>query len=158
MKITLVILATLFVGIVAGQTKSDTAAINPNYDKVLATRLGGDDYGMKSYFLVILTTGENKTADKKEIAESFRGHMENIHNLVKDGKLVVAGPLGKNDLNYRGIFILQDVKTPGEATALLQKDPAVQKGLLDFIILPWYGSAALPEYLPLSEKIWKLKP
>ncbi len=24
-------------------------------------------------------------------------------------------------------------------------------------IFAWYGSAALPEYLPFSDKIWKLK-
>jgi uncharacterized protein YciI len=83
--------------------------------------------------------------------------MDNIGRLVDEGKLVVAGPLGKNDLTYRGIFIL-NVKTVEEATELLQSDPAVKDGLLAAELLPWYGSAALGEYLPYSDKIWKLKP
>ncbi len=35
----------------------DTLKTNPKYDKILADKLGGDEYGMKSYFLVILKTG-----------------------------------------------------------------------------------------------------
>lgn len=143
-----------------GQSNSekDTLISNPNYNKTLAEKLGGDDYGMKSYFLVILKSGTNATMDKKLIAESFRGHMNNINRLVAEGKLIVAGPLGKNDNNYRGIFILNNLKTIEEAKELLQTDLAIKIGLLDYEIFTWYGSAALPEYLPFSEKIWKLKP
>lgn len=153
---------TLFIttGFLFGQSKSeiDTLITNPNYDKALAEKLGGDDYGMKSYFLVILKTGANSTADKKLISESFRGHMDNINRLVKDGKLIVAGPLGKNENNYRGIFILNNLKTIEDAKELLQTDLAIKNGLLDFDIFTWYGSAALPEYLPYSDRIFKVKP
>jgi uncharacterized protein YciI len=83
--------------------------------------------------------------------------MDNIKRLVDEGKLVVAGPLGKNDNTYRGIFIL-DVATIEEAQSLLQTDPAVKEGLLDAELYKWYGSAALPEYLPASDKVWKSKP
>ena len=38
---------------------------NPNYDKLLADSLDGDDYGMKAYILVILKTGPNNIEDKK---------------------------------------------------------------------------------------------
>ena len=86
-------------------SKPETPAVNPNYDKVLAEKLRADDYGMKSYFLVILKTGTNTTASKDLITKSFRGHMDNINKLVKEEKLCVAGPLGKNDKAYRGIFI-----------------------------------------------------
>ena len=84
--------------------------------------------------------------------------MNNMKRLVKEGKLIVAGPFGKNDKNYRGLFILDNIKTIEEAKELLQSDPAINCGLLDFEILPWYGSAALPEYLPLSDKIWITNP
>lgn len=131
---------------------------NPNYDEELAKQLGGDDYGMKSYFLVILKTGNNTTADKEQINASFRGHLENINKLVEQEKLVVAGPLGKNDQQYRGIFILNNITTTEEAQELLDTDPAIKNGLLDYDIFTWYGSAALPEYLPVSDKIWKLQP
>jgi uncharacterized protein YciI len=130
---------------------------NPAYDPALAEKLGADDYGMKSYMLVILKTGNNKTTDKAFIDSCFRGHMENIGRLVDDNKLIVAGPLGKNESSYRGIFIL-NVATTEEAKFLLQTDPAINENLLAADIYKWYGSAALPLYLPDSEKIWKVKP
>lgn len=136
----------------------DTALINPNYDKSLAEKLGADDYGMKSYFLVILKTGPNTSTDKNLITESFKGHMDNIHRLVEEGKLIVAGPLKKNENNYRGIFILNAVNSVEEAKTLLQTDLAIKNGLLDYEIYTWYGSAALKEYLPAAEKITKIKP
>lgn len=87
------------------QNSKDSTTSNPNYDKTLAEKLGGDDYGMKSYFFVILKTGTNTTTDKELVNESFRGHLDNIHQLVKENKLIVVGPLGKNEHNYRGVFI-----------------------------------------------------
>ena len=143
-----------------GQSSSikDTLISNPNYNKVLAEKLSGDEYGMKNYFLVILKTGENTTMTKELISESFRGHMKNINRLVEEKKLIIAGPLGKNENNYRGIFVLNNVKSIQEAKDLLQTDLAVKNGLLDYEIYTWYGSAALPEYLPFSDKIWKSKP
>lgn len=159
MKYILIITATLLTNLSFGQTKleKDTINSNPNYDKVLAEKLGGDDYGMKSYFFVILKTGTNKTEDKNLISERFRGHMNNIGRLVKEGKLIVAGPFEKNDKNYRGLFILNNIKTIDKAKDMLQTDPAIKSGLLDYEIFSWYGSAALPEYLPATEKIWRKK-
>jgi uncharacterized protein YciI len=130
---------------------------NPNYDAGLAKRLGADDYGMKKFILVLLKTGENKTTEKAFIDSCFRGHMDSIGRLVKEGKLIVAGPLGKNDKTYRGIFIL-DVPTIKEAEELLQTDPAVKSNLLAAELYNWYGSAALREYLEASDKVWKIQP
>ncbi len=157
----ILILILLIITIPAfGQSKQEknTLKLNPNYDKLLAEKSGGDDYGMKSYFFVILKTGKNTGADKEVINESFKGHMENISRLVEEGKLIVAGPLGKNENNYRGIFILNNINTVEEAKELLQTDLAIKNGLLAYEIFTWYGSAALPEYLPFSDRIWKLKP
>jgi uncharacterized protein len=131
--------------------------VNPNYDSTLAKSLNADDYGMKSYILVILKSGANKSADKAMIESCFRGHISNIKRLVDEEKLIVAGPLGKNDNSYRGIFIL-NVQSIEEAEDLLQTDPAIKEKLLDADLYKWYGSAALPEYLESSDKIWKLSP
>ena len=130
---------------------------NPNYDAELAKKLGADEYGMKNYVLVILKTGENKTTDKEELNKLFRGHMENIQRLVKEGKLIVAGPFGENNLTWRGLFIF-DVQTVEEARKLVQTDPAIKAKLFDVDLVPWYGSAAISEYLPASDKIWKANP
>lgn len=145
-----IILFTFFGASALAQTE------NPKYDETLAKSLGGDDYGMKQYVLVILKTGSNTTADKETTNRLFAGHMENIGRLAKEGKLVVAGPLGKNDKTYRGIFIF-NVKTIAEAQQLLETDPAVKEKLLDAELYNWYGSAALPEYLKTHEKIEKKK-
>jgi uncharacterized protein YciI len=127
---------------------------NPNYDSTLAKKMDADDYGMKKYVLVILKTGTNTTEDKKIKDSLFAGHMDNINRLVKINKLVVAGPLVKNERTYRGIFIL-DVKTLEEANTLLETDPAIKEKLLAAELYQWYGSAALPAYLEASDKIWK---
>jgi uncharacterized protein YciI len=137
--------------------KGDTTLANPMYDAILAERLGADNYGMKGYMLVILKTGPNTTTDTQFINQSFRGHLDNINRLAQEGQLVVAGPLGRNDNNYRGIFILNATSIE-EARQLLQTDPAVAEGLLEAEIYNWYGSAALPLYLDYSDKIWKQKP
>ena len=128
---------------------------NPKYNKALAEKLGADDYGMKMYVFVILKTGPI-TADKIQTDSLFRGHMQNIGRLADAGKLVVAGPMQKNDKNYRGIFIL-NVTTLDEATLLLNTDPAVKAGLLGAELFQWYGSAALPEYLKYHEMLEKKK-
>ena len=130
---------------------------NPKFDQALATSLGADEYGMKSYVLVILKSGSNKTTNKDTLNLLFRGHMSNIQRLAEQKKLVIAGPLGNNDKNYRGIFIF-NVKTLAEAKELLITDPAVQQKLFDAEMYEWYGSAALPEYLKTHEKIEKIKP
>jgi uncharacterized protein YciI len=129
---------------------------NPKYNKALADSLGGDDYGMKMYVLVMLKTGTNTSAGKAVTDSLFRGHMANINRLAGEGKLVVAGPFRKNEKGYRGLFIF-NVKTMEEAQALLQTDPAVQAKLLDADLLPWYGSAALPLYLKMHEQVEKKK-
>lgn len=129
---------------------------NSKYDKLLADSLGSDDYGMKTYILVILKTGPNKIENKIVLDSLFKGHMENIGHLASKGKLIVAGPLGKNDKTYRGIFIL-NVKSIEEATALLETDPTIKNKVLEAELYNWYGSAALPTYLPNHEKIEKKK-
>jgi uncharacterized protein YciI len=68
----------------------------------LADKLGGDDYGMKRYFLIILKTGANTSASQQLVSDSFKGHMENINRLVAEGKLIVAGPLAENDSQLQG--------------------------------------------------------
>ena len=130
---------------------------NPKFDKALADSLGADKHGMKPYVFVILKTGPNKITDKEKLNELFRGHMSNINRLAEAGKLVVAGPFMKNDKSYRGIFIL-NAKTIAEANELLSTDPAINEKIFDTETFEWYGSAALPMYLPFHEKTEEQKP
>jgi len=124
------------------------------YDEVLAKKLGADNYGMKMYVLVMLKSGTNTTETKAKTDSLFAGHMTNMGKMVEMQKLVVAGPMGKNDKNYRGIFIL-NTKSIEEAKQLLESDPAIKAKLLEPELYNWYGSAALAEYLPFHDKIQK---
>ncbi|MBA2330566.1 MAG: hypothetical protein H0V91_13220 [Flavisolibacter sp.] len=151
MKILFAILITICFNF---QSKAQNEKVD--YDKALADSLGADDYGMKSYILIILKTGSNIIEDKAVTDSLFRGHMATINKLAKEGKLVVAGPLQKNDKTYKGIYIL-NVKTIEEANELLLTDPAIKAKILDTEIFQWYGSAALPVYLKTHDKIQKKK-
>lgn len=130
---------------------------NPNLDTNLARSLGADDYGMKKYVLVILKSGSNISESKATTDSLFAGHLDNIGRLAEMKKLIVAGPIGKNENDFRGIFIL-DVATLDEANQLLETDPAIKAKLLKPELYKWYGSAALSQYLKYDDKIWKLKP
>lgn len=126
------------------------------YDSVLAKNMGADDYGMKKYIFCILKTGENKSTDKNHRDSCFAGHMSNIGRLVEDKKLIIAGPFFKNDDDFRGLFILNSNSTK-EAEEILQTDPAIKEKYLYPILYEWYGSAALPMYIPFIESIQKTK-
>ena len=90
------------------------------------------------YWFVMIKTGPKQDFDSLAKAKLFAGHMENINRLYYDGVLKVAGPFGKNDLKWRGIFIL-DCATKEEAERFAMTDPAVAAGLFAVDIVPWYG-------------------
>jgi uncharacterized protein YciI len=130
---------------------------NPNYDSTLAARLGADEMGMKKFYLVLLRTGSAQVEDKAVRDSLFAGHFANMKRMVDQKKLIVAGPIGGNDKQLRGIFII-DAASPEEVLELLEGDLAVKAKMLEPEVYPWYGSAALPEYLPAADKIWKKSP
>jgi uncharacterized protein YciI len=144
----------LIIYFLAGFFSLSAQTQNPDYDSVLARRLESDDYGMKPYVFVILKSGSNTLEQGPKRDSLFIGHLENIGRLADAGKLVIAGPLGKNENSYRGIFVL-NVKTLVEAQELLKTDPAIKAGLLDTDLYEWYGSAAISEYLKVHKKIEK---
>ncbi|TCZ73879.1 YciI family protein [Flaviaesturariibacter aridisoli] len=129
-------------------------AQHTGYDKALADSLGADEYGMKMYVLVLLKTGPATAVPKAATDSLFTGHMANIGRLAAQGKLVLAGPMRKNERGLRGLFLF-NVPSIAEAHELLKTDPAVAAGLLDAELYEWYGSAALPTYLPNHERVQK---
>ena len=151
-NLTVMMLMICFSAVVNAQQKK----VNPNYDAELAKQYGAEENGMKMYVLVMLKTGNNNTATKTESDSAFAGHMANMSKLVKANKLIVAGPIVKNDKNYRGIFIL-NTKSLTEANEILATDPAIKAKLLDADLFNWYGSAALAAYLKVEDKIWKAR-
>lgn len=130
-------------------------ADDATFDPELAKKLGADERGMKMYVLCILKTGpkdaEIKGDERKEI---FAGHFANINRLADEGKLAVAGPFGKNDKSYRGLYIF-NVATIEEAEKLVVMDPAVKAGVFVPDLTLWYGSAAMMVVSDTHKKIEK---
>ena len=132
-------------------------AEEPAFDPELAKKLGGDERGMKMYVLCILKTGPKDaevTGDARK--EIFAGHFANITQLANEGKLAVAGPFGKNDKAYRGLYIF-NVATVEEAEKLVVLDPAVKAGVFVPDLTLWYGSAAMMVVSDTHKKIEKPK-
>lgn len=149
MKLICLVAVLLFIN---AHTQAQSA--NKNYDSVLAKKLHADAYGMKKYYLVLLKTGPVKITDKAKLDSIFTGHMKNIQMLAFQNKLVVAGPLGKNDNNYEGIFVL-NTDNKKEAEAMIETDTAVHSKVLTAEYYLLYGSASLQQIPDLHKKIEK---
>jgi len=131
------------------------SAEEPAFDAELAKKLGADERGMKMFVLCILKTGPKDaeiTGDARK--EIFAGHFANITRLADEGKLAVAGPFGKNDKAYRGLYIF-NVATIEEAEKMVLLDPAVKAGVFVPDLTPWYGSAAMMVVNDTHKKIEK---
>jgi uncharacterized protein len=100
-----------------------------------ATAKAAQPSQMKTYYMVFLKKGPNRSHDSATAATIQAGHMANIQKLAAAKKLKVAGPF-LDDGDLRGIFIL-DVASPEEAKRLTDADPAVQAGRLIMEIHPW---------------------
>mgnify|MGYP005753751063 CR=1 FL=1 len=126
------------------------------YDAALAESLGADEYGMRSYVLVILKTGPTKVPSGEERTRMFAGHMANIQRLADEGKLVFAGPLDGVD-GWRGIFIFatSDIAT---ARDYVSTDPVITNGEMVAEYHKLYGSAGLMMVNEISRKISKKSP
>lgn len=145
-------LVTVFATFASAQS---TAKPNPTYDAELAKKLGGNDNGMKNYVLVILKTGPNDGSVKDEQRKkAFEGHFANINKLADEGKLAVAGPFGKNDKTFRGLFIM-NTGAVEEAQKWTEADPTVKYGIFVVDYIPWFGSASLMATSEIHKKISK---
>lgn len=92
---------------------------------------------VRQFWFVMLKTGPKTDADSATRSKLFEGHMSNMKRLYEEGILKAAGPFGKNDFTWRGLFVF-DVKTKEEAEKIVGTDPAVAGGLLAADIVPWY--------------------
>lgn len=144
----LLLLAVLGPGsLVRAQAAAAAPADKAGYDPALAKRLGGNENGMRSYVLVILRTGPKPVPAGKARDAMFAGHFANIARLAAAGKLVLAGPFGEHNGDWRGLFLLA-VDDVEQARLLTATDPVIAQGEMVADYHAWYGSAAammLPE-------------
>lgn len=123
------------------------------YDEALAISLGADDYGMKSYVMVILNTGPVTVEDEQKRNEVFRGHFANMKKMAQNQQLVIAGPFS-NSAPKRGLFIL-NTDDVALAEKWVKSDPAVKAGVFSYELSNWYGSAALMQINSIHTRIQK---
>jgi uncharacterized protein YciI len=95
---------------------------------------------IKQFWLVVLKTGPNDKTITDSVVRSkiFAGHFANMGKLHSEGVLKAAGPFGKNDFTWRGLFIL-DCATKDEAEAYVKTDPSVAAGVFIYDIVPWWS-------------------
>ena len=94
---------------------------------------------IRQYWFVLLTAGPHRDQDKATAAKIQEGHLANIGRLYRDGLLKVAGPFG-DEGNWQGIFIF-DFPDKAGLEKILQTDPAIAAGRLNYEIRSWYTSA-----------------
>ncbi len=135
------------------QVSAQQQASSATYDAAMAARLGADDYGMRSYVLVVLKTGPNKIPPGAERDEMFQGHFANMKRLSEAGKLVLAGPFDGVD-GWRGLFVFA-VKEIDEAKQLAATDPVLVKGEMIAEYHKYFGSAAIMIIPEVHEKLAK---
>ncbi len=98
---------------------------------------GDTTYIMKKYYMVLLLANPDREyLDSAIVAEIQQAHLDNISRLAKEGKIVMAGPMG-DDGDLRGIFVMDCVSLE-EAESLVYTDPAIQKKRMLFEVHPWW--------------------
>ena len=116
-----------------------------NHDALRMASEDVDEMGMKPYVFALLQTGDTMPRPDSVLSDLFAGHMANIEELAEEGKLVVAGPfydVPRAPRSWRGVFVLNTSDT-AEARGWVDQDPAVQAGVFDVVLTPWYSSGAL---------------
>jgi len=101
-------------------------------------------YEMKQYWLTFLYKGPNRNHDSATSARIQAAHIANIERLAKEGKLIMAGPMGYNK-DLRGIFII-DAKDSVQAASYVNTDSAIITGRLRFEVHPWWTAKGTYEF------------
>ena len=91
---------------------------------------------MKRYRLVLLQKGPNRNQDSISAEKIQTAHMANINRLAKEGKLIMAGPIGIED-DLRGIFLMNCADST-EVENFVKTDSAVITGRLIMKYYPWW--------------------
>ena len=135
-----ILVLILFVGSMAAACSNDhqgaEASTTPaeKYDLTKDTSVYSEE--MKRYWLVLLQKGPNRNQDSVSAEKIQAAHMANINRLAKEGKLIMAGPIGvENDL--RGIFLMNCADST-EVETFVKTDSAVITGRLIMKYYPWW--------------------
>ncbi len=135
-----IVLFTLFIASIAAACSNDhqspeVSAISPErYDINKDSSVSAGE--MKRYWLVLLQKGPNRNQDSISAEKIQSAHMANINRLAKEGKLIMAGPIGIED-DLRGIFLMNCADST-EVENFVKTDSAVITGRLIMKYYPWW--------------------
>ena len=91
---------------------------------------------MKRFWLVHLMKGPNRNQDSASRVKIQSAHIANIVRLAKEGKIIMAGPIGVED-ELQGIFLM-NCKDSTEVESFVKTDTAVITGRLIMKYYPWW--------------------
>ena len=138
MKFFLLISFVVFIAISCSENKSTpTATITQpgKYDLSKDTSVYSGE--MKRYWLVLLKKGPHRDQDSASRVKIQAAHIANINRLAKEGKIIMAGPIGvENDM--QGIFLM-NCKDSTEVESFVKTDTAVITGRLIMQYYPWWS-------------------
>ena len=136
MKSFLSILSLALFAIACNENKTtpDATADPGKYDINKDSNVSANE--MKRYWLVLLQKGPNRNQDSISAEKIQAAHMGNIQRLAKEGKLIMAGPIGIED-DLRGIFLLNCADS-SEVERIVNTDSAVITGRLVMKYYPWW--------------------
>ena len=90
------------------------------------------------FYMAILKKGPKwATTSDDDRSRILKQHLGNVLSMLDSGKAIIAGPFG-DDSDLAGIFILR-TRSPDEAKAWVDSDPAVKTGLLIPEMHPWWS-------------------
>ena len=136
MKILLFILSVALTAISCSERPGSSASASApaKYDLDNDTSVHSGE--MKRYWLVHLLKGAHRDQDSASRTKIQAAHIANIVRLAKEGKIIMAGPIGvENDL--QGIFLM-NCKDSSEVEAFVKTDTAVITGRLIMKYYPWW--------------------
>ena len=138
MKIVLFILCFASIAIACSnnhQPKEASTTSLEKYDLEKDTSVYSGE--MKRYWLVLLKKGPERNQDSISAEKIQAAHMANINRLAKEGKLIMAGPIGIED-DLRGIFLMNCADST-EVENFVRTDSAVITGRLIMKYYPWWA-------------------
>ena len=93
---------------------------------------------MKRFWLVHLLKGSTRNQDSASRVKIQAAHLANIERLAKEGKIIMAGPIGVED-DLQGIFLM-NCSDSAEVENFVKTDTAVITGRLIMKYYPWWAA------------------
>ena len=138
MKSLLFILCIAFIAFACSDKKESTDSAKrttEKYDLSKDTSVYAGE--MKRYWLVLLNKGPHRDQDSASRIKIQTAHLTNIGRLAKEGKIIMAGPIGIED-DLQGIFLMNCTDST-EVESFVKTDTAVITGRLIMKYYPWWA-------------------